>query len=115
LAFYRATLKSRCTACMQPRIARAFDALQRPDSAIAAYEAYVRSTNPDQFLSDARELARAYMRLGELYVAAGDTTRAVQRYGDFVELWKDADAALQPKVAEIRERINGLLRKTSSP
>ena len=112
LAFYRNALKSRCTACMQPRIARAFESLQRPDSAIAAYEAYLRSTNPDQLPSDARELARTYNRLGELYEAKGDTKRALQRYGDFVELWKNADAALQPKVTEVRERITKLLRKT---
>jgi hypothetical protein len=29
-----------------------------------------------------------------------------------VELWKDADAGLQPTVAEVRERITKLVRKT---
>lgn len=112
LAFYRNALKGRCAACMQPRIARAFESLQRPDSAIVAYEAYLRSTNPEQLRTDARELARTYKRLGELYEAKGDTKRAIQRYGDFVELWKNADAELQPKVTQVRERITALLRKT---
>ena len=42
----------------QPKIARAFESLQRPDSAIAAYEAYLRSTNPEQLFTDARKLTR---------------------------------------------------------
>jgi eukaryotic-like serine/threonine-protein kinase len=112
LAGYRSALKTVCAACLQPKIARALESLQRPDSAIAAYEAYLRSTNSDQLVTDARELARTYKRLGELYEARGDTKRAIQRYGDFVELWKDADAALQPTVAEVRERITKLVRKT---
>ena len=112
LTGYRSALKTACAACLQPKIARAFESLQRPDSAIAAYEAYLRSTSPDQLFTDARELARTYKRLGELYEAKGDSKRAIQRYGDFVELWKDADAALQPNVTDVRERITKLLRKT---
>ena len=112
LAGYRGALKTRCAACLRPRIARAFESLQRPDSAIVAYEAYLRSTNPYQLPTDARELARTYKRLGELYEAKGDTKRAIQRYGDFVELWKDADAVLQPNVTAVRERITKLLRKS---
>ena len=64
LTGYRSALKTACAACLQPRIARAFESLQRPDSAIAAYEAYLRSTNPEQLFTDARELARTYKRLG---------------------------------------------------
>ena len=86
--------------------------MSRPDSAIATYERYVAATYPDQFASDARELARTYKQLGELYEAKGDTKRAIQRYGDFVELWKDADPELQPKVTEVRERIVRLQKKS---
>lgn len=57
---------------------------------------------------DARFRANARgKRLGELHEASGDSKRAIKRYGDFVELWKNADASLQPQVAEVRERIKG--------
>jgi hypothetical protein len=40
-----------------------------------------------------------------LYEAAGDLPRAVTNLEKFVELWKDADPELQPKVREARERV----------
>ena len=75
------------------------------DSTIHWYERYVAS--PSSRLGDthAFELARAYQRLGELYERRGDVKRAIQRYGDFVELWKDADPELQPVVRDVRARI----------
>ena len=57
-------------------------------------------------------IPRAYRRLGELYEAKGDTKRAIQRYSDFVELWKNADPALQPLVKDVRERMARLQKKT---
>lgn len=44
-------------------------------------------------------------RLGQLYEARGDRDRALEYYGRFVDLWKDADPSLQPKVAETRRWI----------
>lgn len=35
----------------------------------------------------------------------GDTTAAIRAYQDFVELWKDADAVLQPRVAAARAAL----------
>ena len=35
-----------------------------------------------------------------------DRTKALEYYGRFVDLWKDADAELQPRVADVRKRIN---------
>ena len=58
-----------------------------------------------------RLLAQAYRRLGELHEDAGHTKEAIQRYGDFVELWKNADPALQPAVKAARERIARLQAK----
>ena len=108
---FRAGMKTACPDCMRPRLARVFEAMNRPDSAIAQYEAYLTATNPMQLVTDARELARTYQRLGELYEAKGDTARAIQRYTNFVELWKDADPELQPRVTAIRERITKLKKK----
>jgi DNA-binding SARP family transcriptional activator len=55
-------------------------------------------------------LAPAHKRLGELYEAKGDTKRAAAHYASFVELWKNADPDLQPKVTEVRARLERLRR-----
>ena len=58
--------------------------------------------------SDAPILAGIHKRLGELYEAKGDTARAESNYTAFVELWKNADPELQPKVAEVKRRLTAL-------
>jgi len=40
-----------------------------------------------------------------LYEAKGDRQNAVRNYQMFVELWKNADAELQPQVADVRRRL----------
>lgn len=47
-------------------------------------------------------------RLAELYEAKGNTARAIDAYARFAELWKNAEAELQPRVAEVRRRIDRL-------
>ncbi len=84
--------------------ADAFDLAGKPDSAVAYYEKFLAMPEP---LADANGYFRAatYSRLGELYQARGDTAKAESNYVKFIELWKDADPELQPKVREIRERL----------
>ena len=43
-------------------------------------------------------LAPALLRLAELYENAGDVRHATEYYGRFVDLWKNADPELQPRV-----------------
>ena len=43
--------------------------------------------------------------LGELYEAKGERQKALSHYSRFVELWKNADAEFQPRVAEVKRRI----------
>lgn len=51
----------------------------------------------------------AYRRLGELYVARpGDTLKALDNYRGFTKLWANADADLQPQVADVKRRIERL-------
>jgi len=83
------------------------------DSTLAAYERYLAAASARSGI-DAAELARAYRRLGELYEAPGDVRRALQCYGDFAKLWQGADAALQPAVEEVRQRIRRLQATTGS-
>jgi tetratricopeptide (TPR) repeat protein/tRNA A-37 threonylcarbamoyl transferase component Bud32 len=93
-----------CTVCYMGEIGQAFDALNQPDSAIAAYEAL--ATTPE--LGPAGRdftMPRAYRRLGELYEGKGDVKKALEWYGKFVDLWKDADPEMQPKVTDVRKRI----------
>jgi tetratricopeptide (TPR) repeat protein len=99
-----------CARCMYAALARAFDLAGMADSAIATFEQYLAT--PYWFRGERRadpmHLAGTYKRLGELYEAAGDTSKAIDAYTKFVTLWKDADPELQPKVAEVRRRLGRL-------
>ena len=99
-----------CAACFLARLARAFDAAGMTDSAIVTYERYVAlpsaSTAPDDYA-----LAPAHLRLGELYDARSDSRKAIPHYRRFIELWKNADPELQPKVARARARLSALGRR----
>jgi tetratricopeptide (TPR) repeat protein len=53
-------------------------------------------------------LAQSYKRLGELQEQRGDREKAIEYYGKFVELWKDADAELQPVVQDVKQRMSKL-------
>ncbi len=94
-----------CDWCRLIDLGRAYDASGSTDSTIVTYERFLaapRVANYDE--------PRAGMekRLGELYEAKSDFSKAIQHYGAFVALWKDADSDLQPRVAEVRRRIAAL-------
>ena len=107
-----------CTVCLPINLARAFDAAHQSDSAIVNYERFlttpyfermdfplfVQFTDPP----DPTYLAGVQRRLGELYEAKGDTAKAVAHYRAFVEQWKSAEPELQPRVAEVKRRIEAL-------
>ncbi len=112
LAAFRAGDSTSCVPCAWPNYARAYDAMGKRDSAIIWYEKYVSSSSV--MLSNAahaRLLAQAYRRLGELHEDAGHTKEALQRYGDFIGLWKKADTSLQPAVKAAKERMARLKAK----
>jgi tetratricopeptide (TPR) repeat protein len=91
-------------------LAHAFDLAGKPDSAMHYYQQYL--DYPDPFIDiDALFLAGTHKRLGELYEARGDSAKAESNYAKFVELWKDADPELQPKVREVRARLAQLRRQ----
>jgi eukaryotic-like serine/threonine-protein kinase len=93
---------SGCERCMAIDFALAFDRAGQADSAIARYEQFLA-------LPDARRLYRdswmphTHERLAQLYADAGDDTNAVRHAALFVNLWEDADPALQPRVTAKRE------------
>ena len=90
-------------------LAQAFDLGGKPDSAIASFERMLSTPDP---IPTVDQLFRAatYKRLGELYETKGDTAKAESNYQKFIELWKDADPELQPKVREVKDRLLRLRR-----
>ena len=50
-------------------------------------------------------LAPAHRRQAEIYDRRGEKKLATRHYKRFVELWKDADAELQPAVEGARKRL----------
>lgn len=88
-----------------------FEALGRADDVIARYEAWLdRRQFANRATNDSHQLHRAHERLAQLYDAKGDNERAAVHYARFVELWKDADPELQPRVTAARERLNEIVR-----
>jgi hypothetical protein len=57
-------------------------------------------------------LAPGLLRVAQIYDDKGDVVRAVNYYSRFVELWKDADPDLQPRVKEAQARINALMAES---
>ncbi|MFN2564355.1 MAG: protein kinase [Gemmatimonadaceae bacterium] len=102
---YRAADEGRCIVCALPNIARAHDLAGEADSAIAVFTRYVETPDAYRVAIDATFLAGTYKRLGELWEAKGDRAKAAAYYAKFVEVWKDADPDLQPKVTEVRRRL----------
>jgi tetratricopeptide (TPR) repeat protein len=102
---YRAADSFGCQVCILPEIARAYDLNGNADSTTAILERFASSRHLSAPTADGLYLAGTYKRLGELYEAKGDKQKAASYYTKFIELWKNADPELQPKVAEVRKRL----------
>jgi tetratricopeptide (TPR) repeat protein len=50
-------------------------------------------------------LPLAHERLGSLYLEVGDTVSAARHLSEFIELWRDADPELQPRVEAARRLL----------
>jgi tetratricopeptide (TPR) repeat protein len=88
----------------------ALDAANQPDSAIAQYEKYISTPDFARFNQDLdpASLPAIRERLGQLYEAKGQNDKAAEHYRAFIELWKNADPELQPRVAAAKERLKKL-------
>jgi tetratricopeptide (TPR) repeat protein len=109
---YAAANRDRCAVCFNPEMARAYDLAGKPDSAIAALEAYLTTqTDPiDRIIEDGWSLAGSHKRLAELYDAKNDRAKAMSHYAQFIDLWQNADPDLQPHVQKARARLAQLQR-----
>ncbi|MGH7653489.1 MAG: protein kinase domain-containing protein [Gemmatimonadaceae bacterium] len=106
IAELRAADTGPCLTCVEPLLAYSYDLSKQSDSALASYTRYTTATsilnrpNNDQYF-----LALAYRRLGELWEDKGDKAKAAENYTKFIDLWKNADPELQPKVADAKTRL----------
>jgi len=96
-----------CAACLSFNLGRAYDAAGKPDSAAAMFERYLATpywlkAAPDM---DPVRLPLIRERLGQLYESMGNTNKAAENYRAFIDLWKNADPDLQPRVADARRRL----------
>ncbi len=92
-----------CETCDYFELAEVFDAMGQPDSARGYLEGIINRRVLG--IRGGNNLPIIYRRLGEIYEAAGDQTKALEFYGKFVDLWAQADAVLQTKVQEVRDRM----------
>jgi len=74
-----------------------------PEAAIRAYQ---RGGSGE--LWSVAYLPIKHLKLAELYEATGDTEKAAEHYGEFVELWKDCDPELRPILTDIQSRLSRL-------
>ena len=96
---------SGCRTCLVAAKGRAFDAAGQPDSAIAWSERYLASAEESRGFEDETSLGPTYRRLGELYEEKGNRDKAASYYQKFIDLWRDADADLQPQVTEVKKKL----------
>lgn len=91
--------------CVLALIGRAHEAAARPDAAMAAYERYVDARDYDRWRADALHLGFVLQRLGELHENAGDRGEAARYYGRFIEIWRESDTELQPRVEAAKRSL----------
>ncbi len=97
-----------CAVCALSEVAYTYDRAGVPDSALAAYERFITTPWLARGGGDSWWLGWSFERLGALYEERGNTERAIYYYGKLVELWKDADPELQPRVEAARRAISVL-------
>jgi tetratricopeptide (TPR) repeat protein len=106
VAATRAVNETHCNPCGRHFLAQAWDRAGAPDSALKYYEQAATLPNTDDAgVEDAIWQPSTLRRLGELYESKGEKTKALNYYGQFVALWKNADADLQPQVKQVKETM----------
>jgi tetratricopeptide (TPR) repeat protein len=91
--------------CPQPFLAAAYDRAGDSDSALATYERFVNMRAMPRLYTDGLVIGQSLQRLGELYEAKGDRASAAKYYGRLIDLWKNADPELKPRVDDLRKRV----------
>ena len=90
----------------------AFEELAELDSAVAHFELALQPrvmTESGSWGFARMQLPFVLRSLAELETVRGDTAAAIERYQQFLDLWKDADPELQPTVRDVRQRLAKLV------
>jgi eukaryotic-like serine/threonine-protein kinase len=88
-----------------PFLAWAYDVAGRADSALDAYKRYEASTHGNRLLIDAIFLGLAYERMAQIHEDRGERSEAAVYYSRFIDLWRDADMELQPRVQSAQRAL----------
>jgi tetratricopeptide (TPR) repeat protein len=104
-AFAAGRYSPNCAECNDWEEGVAFERAHQPDSALAAYTRAVSPGSAWKVGAEPWGLAPSLKRLGELYQEKGDRSKSLEYYGRFVDLWKNADAVLQPQVRDVKARM----------
>jgi tetratricopeptide (TPR) repeat protein len=72
------------------------------EEAQEAYEGII--SLPDSILWRGDIYAKSFYMLGKIYEQKGWKSKAIEHYGNFLELWKDADPGIA-EVEDARERL----------
>jgi len=84
------------------------------DAAIDYYVTFTSTIELSSLSTDEGTIAVGLFRLGDLYEQRGDIDEAIEAYTRMANRWKDADAVLQPQVAEAHRRIQTLLDRKAT-
>ena len=90
----------------RPRLARAYQSSGEPERAAAVYRELI-GTKRALGWEPQEAWILAHYELGRIYEGQGDTAKAVDYYGRFVDIWKDGDAGLVA-LADARGRLRAL-------
>jgi len=90
--------------------ATALDRAGRADTAIVLYERALAIHALGAVHYEATWYPLVLQRLGELHASMGHTRKAIDYYGEFIELWKNADPELTPRVTDARVALARLTR-----
>ncbi len=96
-----------CAGCLAFDLGRAYDAAGQADSAVANFERYLATPfwGKAWIENDPLRVPAIRERLGQLYASLGKPDKAAENFRAFIELWKNADPELQPRVADAKRQL----------
>jgi hypothetical protein len=92
-----------CPICPLPDLARAYEAVGKPDAALITYERYATTPWLWRYETDADELGLALIRIARLYRAKGEFEPAETASSRLAQLWGRGDAEIQGLLNEARK------------
>jgi tetratricopeptide (TPR) repeat protein/tRNA A-37 threonylcarbamoyl transferase component Bud32 len=94
-----------CSICWLAELGQTYDLAKQADSAIAVFVRALTTPDASRLWTESLWNGPVLKRLGELHEQLGERQKALDSYNQFVELWKDADPALQQEVRDVKQRM----------